>query len=309
MANASANFAWARGAPIVSRANIETKGLDFATMLGPITAFAGDINLNDVLLVRTPGTQTISIGLFDPGLPIADGTVQFSLAGDNSLKLENASWPFAEGKLSVRPATWAFRDGDQTFAIDVDDVDLAKLLRLTEVPNLEIDGKVSGVFPIEVRDGNVEIVGGRLRAREGGGVIRYTGPNASPPPPPPGFFGRVRECLFGKPAPVGADLAVEALRALEYKILEITVDGRITGELQMGVILEGANQQVLSGQPFKFNVKMNVPVGQLLDNLDRLNNAGSSPEVLKEIDRVMREDAATATPTNPPAIAPPPRAP
>jgi hypothetical protein len=78
------------------------------------------------------------------------------------------------------------------------------------------------------------------------------------------------------------------------------VDGRITGELQMGVVLEGANQQVLSGQPFKFNIKMNVPVGQLLDNLNRLNNAGSSPEVLKEIDRVMREGASTTAVPNPP---------
>jgi hypothetical protein len=160
------------------------------------------------------------------------------------------------------------------------------------VPNLEIDGKVSGVFPIEVRDGSVEIVGGRLKAREGGGIIRYTGPGASPPAPPPGFFGRIRESLFGKPAPAGADLAVAALRALKYKILEVTVDGRITGELLLGIVLEGSNKQVLSGQPFKFNIKMNVPIGQLLDNLNRLNNMGSSPEVLAEIDRVMREDGA-----------------
>ena len=300
VANASATVAWARTTPLVSSAKIDTRGLDFSTMLGPITGLSGEINLDDLLLVRTPGQQTIKVGSFDPGLPIENGTVNFSLPGNNSLQLEDASWPFAEGKLSVRPATWAFRDGDQVFAIDVENVDLAKLLRLTDVPNLEIDGKVSGVFPIEVRNGNVEIVGGKLRAREGGGVIRYTGPGASPPPPPPrGVFARIRQRLFGKPAPAGADLAINALRALEYKILEITVDGRITGELQVGVVLEGANQQVLSGQPFKFNIRMNVPVGQLLENLNRLNNAGSSPEVLKEIDRVMREERATTPPAVP----------
>jgi hypothetical protein len=57
-------------------------------------------------------------------------------------------------------------------------------------------------------------------------------------------------------------------------------------------VLEGSNKQVLSGQPFKFTIKMNVPIGQLLDNLNRFNNMGSSPEVLAEIDRVMREDGA-----------------
>ncbi len=306
IANVSADFAWARNLPLRSNANIETKGLNFNTILGPVTAFAGDVRLDDVPLVRTLGQQTITIGLFDPGLPIANGNVQFSLPGNNSLRLESASWPFADGQLSVRPATWAFRDGDQAFAIDVESVDLAKLLRLTDVPNLEIDGKVSGVFPIKVVNGSVEIVGGRLKAREGGGVIRYTGPNVSPPPPPPSFFGRFRQRLFGKPAPTGANLAIEALRALEYKILEITVDGRITGELQIGVILEGANQQVLSGQPFKFNIKTKIPIGQLLDNLDNLNNIGSNAEVITEIDRLLREETPKVDPASPPALAAPP---
>jgi hypothetical protein len=306
----SANFVWSREHPIVSRAHVATKGLDFETLLGPVSALAGDVSFDDVLLARTAGTQTIKIGeLNTGGIPIIDGTVQFTLPGDNSLRLEDASWPFADGKLSVRPATWEFRDGDQAFAIDVDDVDLAKLLRLTEVPNLEIDGKVSGVFPIEVRNGNIEIVGGRLKAREEGGMIRYTGPGASPPPPPPGFFGKIRERLFGKPPPAGADLAVEALRALEYRILEIAVDGRLSGELQLGIILQGANQQVLSGQPFKFNINMNVPVGQLLDNLNRFNNTGTSPEVLKELDRIMRDDAADAAPSDTAPLPAPPVAP
>lgn len=306
VANASANLAWSRTMPIVSRAHLETKGLSFLTEPGPVSGLAGDIHLDDIFLVRTAGPQTIKVGLFDPGIPIENGTVQFLLPGNKTLQLNDATWPFAEGSLSVRPATWTFRDGDQSFAIDVEAVDLAKLLRLTDIPNLEIDGKVSGVFPIEVRNGIVEIVGGRLKAREGGGVIRYIGPNPSPPPPPPGFMMRLRQRFFGKPPPMGADLAIEALRALEYKILEITVDGRITGELQMGIVLEGANQQVLSGQPFKFNIKMNVPIGQLISNLNRLNNAGTNPEMLAEIDRVLREEAQSdaAKPISPPLPSP-----
>jgi hypothetical protein len=308
--NATTDIAWERNQPLVSGARIETKALDFGTLLGPVTALSGEVTLDDLLLVRSAGTQKLKIGSLNTGgIPVLDGTVLFALPGDNTLRLDDASWPFAEGKLSVRPATWAFRDGDQSFAIDVEDVDLAKLLRLTDVPNLEIDGKVSGVFPIEVRNGNVEIVGGRLRAREGGGMIRYTGPGAAPPPPPKGFWGRTRERIFGKPAPKGADLAIEALRALEYKILEITVNGRLSGELLMGVILEGANQQVLSGQPFKFNIKMNLPVGQLLDSLNSLPQAGQSAEVLAEIDRVLREDAAERArtmPSTPPPQPPPP---
>lgn len=300
-----AEVVWRSDAPVASSASVSTKGLDFETLLGPVSALAGTISFEDLLKVQTAGRQTLTIAeLNTGGIPILDGTINFALPGDNSLRLEDARWPFADGTLSVRPATWQFRDGDQNFAIDVENVDLAKLLRLTDVPNLEIDGRVSGVFPIEVRNGDVEIVGGRLRARDGGGMIRYTGPNPSPPPPPLGFIARTRERLFGKAPPKGADLAIEALRALEYKILEITVDGRITGELKLGVILQGANQQVLAGQPFKFNVRMNVPIGQLLDNINRFNNMGNSPEVLQELDRAMQQ-----TPTNPPSPLPPPQPP
>jgi Dicarboxylate transport len=311
--DATANFNWTRDASIRSSATIETTDLDFLIELGPVSGVSGAIKFDDLLNARTAGPQTVKVGLLNTGgIPIENGTVQFELPGNNTLKLEDASWPFAEGKLSVRPATWAFRDGDQTFAIDVEDVDLAKLLRLTDVPNLEIDGKVSGVFPIEVRNGNIEIVGGRLKAREGGGVIRYTGPNPSPPPPPPGFIERVRQRLFGKPPLTGADLAIAALRALEYKILEITVDGRISGDLKVGVILEGANQQVLSGLPFKFNVKINVPVGQLLDNLNRIqniNNIVPGADMLQELDREMRErakDESTTQSKVPPSVPPTP---
>ena len=133
-------------------------------------------------------------------------------------------------------------------------------------------------------------------------MIRYTGPNSAPVPPFKGLRGSVQQSIFRSSAPAGADLAIEALRALEYKILEVTVNGRLTGELLVGVILEGANQQLLSGYPFKFNINMNVPVGQLLDNVDRLNNAGSSPEVLREIDRVLKEDADRTGAPPPPKV-------
>jgi hypothetical protein len=300
-----ARFAWTPDAPLVSTGRFAVRGLSFSTLLGPVSGLTGEAVFDDLLGLRSRERQEIRVRLFDPGLPIENGVARFTFPGNNDLRLDSASWPFAGGTLAVRPATWSFGDADQKFQIDVNDVDLAQFLRLTEVPNLEIDGRVSGVFPIEVRNGQVEIVGGRLAAREGGGVIRYTGPGVAPPPPPKqGFFDRLLR--RPPPPPQGADLAISALRALEYRVMEIRVDGRITGELQLGVVLEGANKDVLSGFPFRFNVTANIPVGQIRDGLSKVMDATTTIEQARELERLEAGDAAPPAPVAPPAPPVPP---
>jgi Dicarboxylate transport len=306
----TAFLAWQADAPVVSGGSFGTEGISFDTLLGPVEGVRGQVTLSDLLTVRSAGTQIIDIKQFDPGLPIVGGTVSFELPGDNTLKLDDARWPFAGGTLSVQPAIWAFKDGDQRFAINVNDVDLAQFLRLTEVPNLEVDGRVSGVFPIEVRNGIVEIVGGSLKARDGGGMIRYTGPGTSSPPPPPTWLDRLRGRVSPAPPPEGADLAIAALRALEYRVMEITVNGRITGDLLVGILLEGANQQVLSGVPFRFNVRANVPVGQLSGMYNRtFGNTTLTEEALDLYRQQEAQDAQNKAPTTEPQADPPAPAP
>lgn len=284
----SASMAWGPNQATVSDAKLSTANLDFLTMLGPVTNLTGDFSLDDLLKVRSAGQQGFTVAQFDPGLPIQDVNVAFSLPGDNTLQLTDASWPFADGKLSVRPASWTFRDGDQSFAVDVEDVDLAKFLGLTKIPNLQIDGKVSGVFPIEVRNGSVEIVGGRLQARDGGGKIRYTGPiPGSDPKAPPKKLPWYQRWFAPKP-PTQAEIAAQALAGIEYEIDVITVDGRITGDLTLGVVLVGANPQVLSGVPTKLNVKATLPVGQLTDMANRFLETATSADMLQELDKLDR---------------------
>jgi hypothetical protein len=281
-------MAWGPNQATVSDAKLSTANLDFRTMLGQVTNLTGDFALDDLLTVRSAGQQGFTVAQFDPGLPIQDVNVVFALPGNNTLQLTDASWPFAEGKLSVRPASWTFRDGDQSFAIDVKDVDLAKFLGLTKIPNLQVDGKVSGVFPIEVRNGSVEIVGGRLQARDGGGKIRYTGPvPGSDPKTPPKKLPWYQNWFAPKQL-TPAEIADQALRGIEYEIDVITVDGRITGDLTLGVVLVGANPQVLSGVPIKLNVKAILPVGQLTDMINRFLETAYTADMLKELDKLDR---------------------
>ena len=284
----TASMAWGPNQATVSDAKLSTENLDFLTMLGQVTNLTGDFWLDDLLKVRSAGQQGFTVAQFDPGIPIKDLNVVFALPGDNTLQLTDASWPFADGKLSVRPASWTFRDGDQSFAVDVEDVDLSEFLGLTKIPNLQIDGKVSGVFPIEARNGSIEIVGGRLQARDGGGKIRYTGPIPGSDPKRPAKKLPWYQRWFAPKQPTPAEIAAQALTGIEYKIDVITVDGRITGDLTLGVVLVGANPQVLSGVPIKLNVKATLPVGQMTDMATRFFESATNADMLKELDKLDR---------------------
>ena len=284
----TASMAWGPNQATVSDAKLSTANLDFLTLLGQVTNLTGDFSLDDLLTVRSAGLQGFTVAQFDPGLPIEDVNVVFALPGDNTLQLTDASWPFADGKLSVRPASWTFRDGDQSFAVDVEDVDLARFLGLTKIPNLQIDGRVSGVFPIEARNGSVEIVGGRLQARDGGGKIRYTGPIPSSDPKKPPKKLPWYQRWFAPKQPTAEEIAAQALAGIEYEIDVITVDGRITGDLTLGVVLVGANPQVLSGVPIKLNVKATLPVGQMTDMATRFFESATNADMLKELDKLDR---------------------
>jgi hypothetical protein len=284
----SASMAWAPGQTTVSQAKVSTDTLDFATLLGQVMGVAGSFSLDDLWEVRSAGPQRFSVRQFDPGLPIRDMNIEFSLPGSNSLELIDASWPFGDGKMSVRPASWTFRDGDQSFYVDVESVDLAELLRLTNIPNLKIDAKVSGVFPVEVRNGSVEIVGGRLTAPPGGGKIRYSGPgSAALSEASAKKLPWYRKLIRIQPLTPPSKPALPS-EGIEYDILQISVDGRITGDLTIAIVLQGANAQVLSGVPIKLTVKAKLPLGQISDMANQFFETATNVNMLKELDKLDR---------------------
>ncbi|MEK7661496.1 MAG: YdbH domain-containing protein, partial [Pseudomonadota bacterium] len=233
-----ANFNWAPNVPVVSSAEIGSTALNFNTIIGQVENLAGTIRIDDLLGLKT-STQIIRVGSFNPGIPILNGVLGFSLPGTNALKIEAASWPFADGDLSIEPSIWPFNNQDKSLTIKVDNIDIAQLLRLTNIPNLVIDGRMSGILPVKIIENNAEIVGGVLRAREGGGTIKYTGPSLAAAPPPPTSREKLQNRLGMPSIPKNEALAEAALRNLQYKVLEIRVDGRITGDMTLGITIEG----------------------------------------------------------------------
>jgi hypothetical protein len=299
----NARVAWQPGRPLAAEGMFAGAGLGFATAAGPVDGIAGVVSLTDLLNPTTNGPQEVRVAGFNPGVPINDGIVRFELRGDAAFHLLAAEWPFAGGTLSLRPTDIAYTGGEQRFTLDAREIDLDELMKLTELPNFVVRGTASGELPVIVRDGVAEIVGGRLRVNEGGGLIRYTGPDVTPPPPPPrNWWERQQRRWQGEPTPQGAGLAIAALRNFEYNVLELSVDGRVTGDLEIGIVLEGHNKELIGGAPFRFNIRARGPVARLLNQIGRLTNPqGYVDMYADEIRDAARQDGSAP---QPPSVTP-----
>ncbi len=262
--NADARFAWGRDKPLKSNANINTDGLDFNTMPAQFYGVAGNLVFDDLLTLKTAPHQEIRVKEFNPGIPLENGVLKFSLDGDNAINIIGAEWPLSDGILRLNPAKIDLSQGEKKLTIAAENIDVAKLLLLAKVPNLEIEGRVSGILPVRIIDNDIEIVSGELSADQNGGVLRYTGPDVSGNQPvKESKVEKIKEKFTGKPAPQGAELAIQALRNLHYKVLALEVGGRITGDMKFRLIVEGNNPDLLSGQGFLFRIGLSAPIGSL----------------------------------------------
>lgn len=271
---ATAEALWAPDAPLITTGRLATAGIDFATGVGPFERVSGAVELTDLLAIRSAPNQTVRVGRFNPGLPIDDGDVSFSLPGGLRIALESARWPFAGGTLALKPDEWVIGAARQDLAVDVIGVDLGRFLELARIPDLTVTGSVNGRFPIVVEDTIARIEGGRLIAEGAGGAISYTGPAAQ---------------VASQNA--GAKLAFDALANLRYRVLEIGVDGPLTGDLSLKFLFEGANPDVMSGYPIRFNLGATGPFAQLARALGGIGARGQAigEQVRDEIERQQRQ--------------------
>lgn len=270
---ATARFEWAPNQKLISIANVKTNNLSFESTQGSINSINGEIIIDDLLNLKTSQSQNLKIGSFDVGIPIENGIVGFSLNGTDNVTIDKAEWPFADGVLSLVPVKIEYANPDLKLAVKVQSIDMAKFLRLTKIPNLEIEGKMSGILPVYMVDNGFEIRGGILKA-DSGGSLRYTGPSPVPETPKAQGLEKIKNKVFGEPPPPVAEMAFKALSDLRYKVLEIRIDGRTTGDATISVLLEGYNPALMSGQGFRFNIKIALPLNSLVG---AYNNFKKSP--------------------------------
>lgn len=230
------------------------------TQLGRVTGLAGKIYFDDLMALTTPSGQVFTLESVNPGIPLTEGRIEFGLKEGGVLGLETVTFPFGGGKLEIAPFDWKLESGFESQVVEVNakSIDLARLIEILKLPDTRATGTVSGVFPIAFSGSSVAIRNARLTADDPGGNLSYTGGAAG--------------AAAGEDA--SANLAFEALRDLQFNVLEVGITGDLAGQVQADLLIAGRNVNPLpmgpkltlpAGQPFEFSIGFDVPLGKLLE--------------------------------------------
>ncbi|KQN20631.1 hypothetical protein ASE86_15410 [Sphingomonas sp. Leaf33] len=244
---------------VTSTGRFGTRGMDLAAAFGPVTGITGEIVFTDLLGLVSAPDQVATIGTVNPGIAVENGTVRYRLTGNNRVQVAGGEWPFAGGKLTLDPTLLDF-DGnrERRMTFRVVGADAATFLQQFDFDNLNATGTFDGVLPMVFDESGGRIVDGKLAARAGGSIA---------------YIGTITEKDVG----IWGNMAFQALRALDYRSLNITLSGPLSGEMVTAIRFAGVSQgkgtktnfiiRRLAKLPFVFNITIRAPFRQLLDSV------------------------------------------
>lgn len=278
---------------VTSDGAFRTDGLSLAAAFGPASGIKGDIRFSDLLALATPPGQTVTLGEVNPGIAVTDGVIRYQLLPGQIVKVEGGRWPFAGGELILDQSVLDMsRPVDRRLVFRVHGVRADDFLQRFDFDNINATGTFDGVLPIVFSAEGGRIENGRLSVREQGGSLAYVGE------------------LTQKDLGVWGNYAFQALRSVNYRTLELQLNGNLDGDMVTQVAFTGLSQGVgakqnfltrkIAALPIRFNVTIRAPFRQLLFSARSLYDP--SLLIQQNLPTLMKaqEDAAKAARVQPP---------
>lgn len=256
----SGRMDWNSGG-VTSSGAFSSESFDFAAAFGPVKGASGTIRFTDLINLTTAPDQRIAIASINPGIEAKGGELIFDLRDGTAVSLIGGSWPFMGGTLRLEPVRLNLGSSEvRAYVLDIQGLDAAQFIAQMELGNISATGIFDGKIPL-VFDamGNGSIVGGLLVARPPGGNVSYVG-----------------KLTYEDMTPM-VNFAFDALRSLDYKEMQIGMDGSLAGELVTRVRFDGVKQgsdakrnfftRQLADLPIRFNVNIRAPFYQLITSV------------------------------------------
>ncbi len=277
---------------VTSRGQFSTSDFDFAAAFGPVQGASGTIEFTDLLGMVTAPNQRLRIRSFNPGIQVDEGELVYELQRDYLLVIHGGDWPFIGGMLHLEPTRTRLAAAEtRRYTLRLEGVDAAQFVQRMELANIAATGVFDGAVPLVFDENGGRIEQGRLLSRPPGGNLSYVGE------------------LTYKDLSAMANFAFDALRSLDYREMEILLDGSLTGEIVTRVRFDGIRQgeqakrnivtKQLAKLPIRFNVNIHAPFYKLITALHAMYDPAyvRDPRELGLLD-------ASGRPLNNPAIPP-----
>lgn len=227
--------------------NLQKLGFTLASA-GVFEGVSGRIEVADLINMKSAPGQKVTLDKVTLGLPIEKGEIGFTLVGYDSIKLDSAQWPFGGGFIRIDPQTFTFSSEAQNRIVArAVDWDLAKLADQFKLPDMKLQGIVGGEFPVMFTTGSAVIDHATLKSVKPG-VIQYSGSTGD----------------AAAQSDANSKMLFDALKDFHYEVLQVGLDGNLTGKMMLTLSILGRNPDVLSGQPFQLNIGIDSALVPLL---------------------------------------------
>jgi Dicarboxylate transport len=246
-----------------SSGRFTTDGLDFAAAFGPAKGVSGTVEFTDLLGLVTAPDQKLKIAEINPGIVVENGELHFELRPDNVLAVLGAQWPFLDGTLTLEPTQMKLGAAEtRRFTMRIAGLDAAKFVERMDMGNISASGTFDGLIPLVFDENGGRLEGGQLLSRPPGGNVSYLG------------------ALSYKDLSFMANFAFDALKSLNYRRMQIDLNGPLEGEIVTRVSFDGIGQGATARRnfitkqvarlPIKFNVNLKAPFFKLVGSLRSL---------------------------------------
>ena len=294
-------IAWTGAGDVTSTGEFTLNDMDVAAPFGPVTGMRGTIRFTDLLGLETAPGQVMTMESINPGILVEDGVVRYQLLPDQLVKIERGEWPFMGGRLILQETILNFaRPTAKRLTFEVVGLDARIFVESLGFKELEASGIFDGVLPMIFDEAGGRIVGGRLDARPGGGMLRYN--------------GVVNKANLG----TMGNIAFEALRDLRFRSMIVRLDGDLAGEFVTRSTIDGVAlgqtgtqkliRSFLSRLPLKLNLTIRGPFRALIATAKAFRDPrqvieevlprplDEVPGIVTEVRRKEEEQTQTQTP-------------
>ena len=202
------------------------------------------------LYSKTPGSFSLQhlIGGIDVYNSRAD--LNFLPAKNGTLprvRINDFSASLFDGTITSPDILYNLNRPDTTFTININKINLAKLIDLIKMDSLHVTGRISGAIPVTVKGKDISVDNGELHSEPPGGDIRYKPENMNQS----GITG----------------YALKAVEDFTYHSLKATAMYLPSGQLDLDISLQGKSPGLDTNRPVNLNIHAEQNLPALIQSL------------------------------------------
>ncbi len=209
--------------------------------------------------VRSLGENQIQVTSVGKKVPFENASIRLSWKAATSVAIAEGRAQFAGGTLRLEPFAWAISRGRAASRVFLENAELSLLAPLVFGENAQGSGKLSGVIPWSLENGDLEIDNGVIR-NEQPGRLSYRDQSTVHLKEKIEFLDEFNDLL----AQGQQMLVLKALHDFHFSLLRLTLNRKRDTNMWVGLELKGYNPNLAKGQPFEISLPITGQIEPLI---------------------------------------------